>query len=67
MFYMFLSIHMICESILKDYYFGMNVLRSCRFVHLFDTPFQNSPHGYAPTLQVNLSIPKPIQKVIGQF
>ena len=25
----------------------MNVLRWCPFVHLFDTPFQNSPHGHA--------------------
>ena len=24
----------------------MNVLRWCAFVHLFDTPFQNSPYGH---------------------
>ena len=27
-------------------YFEMNVLRCCPFVHLFDTPFQNSPYGH---------------------
>ena len=26
--------------------FEMNVLRWCFFVHLFDTPFQNSPYGH---------------------
>ena len=25
--------------------FGMNVLRWCSFVYLFDTPLQNSPYG----------------------
>ena len=25
----------------------MNVLRWCPFVHLFDTPFRNSPYGRA--------------------
>ena len=24
----------------------MNVLRWCPFIHLFDTPFQNSPYGH---------------------
>ena len=27
----------------------MNVLRWCPFVHLFDTPFQNSPHAHKIT------------------
>ena len=27
----------------------MNVLRWCPFVHLFDTPFQNSPYGHEST------------------
>ena len=31
----------------KNIYFEMNVLRWCPFVHLFDTPFQNSPYGHA--------------------
>ena len=26
--------------------FGMNVLRWCSFVYLFDTPLQNSPYGH---------------------
>ena len=28
----------------------MNVLRCCPFVHLFDTPFQNSPNGHETVL-----------------
>ena len=31
----------------KICYFEMNVLRWFPFVHLFDTPFQNSPYGHA--------------------
>ena len=31
----------------------MNVLRWCPFVHLFDTPFQNSPYGHGYLLNHN--------------
>ena len=28
------------------YHVGVNVLRWCPFLHLFDTLFQNSPYGH---------------------
>ena len=28
------------------YHFGVNILRWCPFVYLFDTPFQNPPYGH---------------------
>lgn len=31
------------------YHVGVNVLRWCLVLHLFDTPFQNSPYGHAVT------------------
>ena len=31
----------------------MNVLRWCSFVHLFDTPFQNSPYGHVCKISKN--------------
>ena len=39
-------IYDICKIDRKNfvcYYFGVNVQCWCPFVHLFDTPFQNSP------------------------
>ena len=34
-----------------SFHFGVNVLRWCLFVHLFDTPFQNSPYSHAEERQ----------------
>ena len=39
---------MISENRLSVYYHvGVNVLRCCPFLHLFNTPFQNSTYGHA--------------------
>ena len=34
-----------------SFHFGVNVLRWCLFVHLFDTPLQNSPYSHAEERQ----------------
>ena len=45
--YMYVFIYMICENRQEDFLhiiiFGVNILRWCPFIHLFDTSFQNSP------------------------
>ena len=47
MFYIYIYMHLFLSNVKADekifYYFGMNVLNWCPFVHLFYAPFQNSP------------------------
>ena len=47
MYYIYYIIYIIyIIYIFVYYYFGMNVLRWCPFVHLLDTLIQNSPYGH---------------------
>ena len=43
--YVYVYVYM-CNISIQRWYFQMNVLHYRPFVHLFDTPFENSPYGH---------------------